>query len=70
MTWTVGSIREILGQYPDNTPVNILFECPEALPKGWQYEVPVLDVVYTGSRVIFCHEEDFAGHYSKNKEDV
>lgn len=70
--WTVGKLKEVLAKYPDDASIRILFECPEARPNGWQYEVPVLRLAYSSrtNSLIFCHEEDYEGHYSKaRKED-
>jgi len=68
--WTVGKLKKVLAQFPDDASICILFECPEAMPNGWQYHVPVLDLAYSSmaNSLAFCHEEDYEGHYSKMKK--
>jgi len=65
MIRTVGELREALKKYGDETLVSILFECTEAMPDGFQYDVPILTIAGTADHIRLCHEEDYPGHYSK-----
>ena len=67
MIKTVKDLRDALKEYSDDTLVSILFECTEAPPLGFQYEVPILDIAGTSDHIILCHEEDYPNHYSRLK---
>jgi hypothetical protein len=67
MIRTVKELKEALSEWDDDALVSILFECSEARPDGFQYDVPVLALAGTKDHVRICHEEDYPEHYSKLK---
>lgn len=71
----IKELKEIIKDLSDDCELQILFECTEAQPKGFQYQVKVLDIFpiddepFSNKKILlFCHEEDYPGHYSKRKK--